>query len=70
MTVKFNIKQVAISKGIKNANQLKEKANLYPSHARRIWDGEMQKISLELIDKLCVALECEPGDLFKRTSRK
>ena len=65
--VELKVKQLAKSKGIKTAYQLQVAADLYPSHAAQLWSGTTSKISLEVIDRLCAALDCEPGELFKRT---
>ncbi len=33
-------------------------------------DGDTTSIHFEMIDKLCDALDCEPGDLIKRKKKK
>lgn len=62
ITVK--IKEKAEEKGIKNAHRLELAANLSPAAASRFWKSEIEKISMETLDKLCRTLECQPGDLF------
>jgi DNA-binding Xre family transcriptional regulator len=41
----------------------------YPTISR-IWDGEgknpIKQIDMDVLDALCAALDCEPGDLIKR----
>ena len=32
--------------------------------------GKAQRFELEALERLCTALECEPGDLLVRVSRK
>lgn len=62
--IKIKIKEVAKERGIKNAHRLQLAADLSPAAAARLWKSEVEKISMETLDRLCTALECEPGDLF------
>jgi len=34
----------------------------------RLKEGRAKSISFELLDQICAALNCEPGDLLKRTT--
>ncbi|MCU1287824.1 MAG: hypothetical protein JWN60_53 [Acidobacteria bacterium] len=62
--IKIKIKEIAKSRGIKNAHRLQIAAELSPAAAARFWKTEVEKISMETLDKLCKTLECQPGDLF------
>lgn len=62
--IKVRIKEKAEENGIKNAHRLELAANLSPAAAARLWKGEVEKISMETLDRLCRALDCQTGDLF------
>lgn len=66
--IKIRIKEIAKSRGIKNAHRLQLAAELSPAAASRFWKTEIEKISMETLDRLCKALECQPGDLFVYTA--
>jgi putative transcriptional regulator len=66
MAVRFKIKELATKAGYNTAYKLQQAAGLYPSHASNLFNNKTSNISLEIIERLCVALECEPGDLFER----
>jgi putative transcriptional regulator len=71
MKIKVNIKQVAISRGIKTAYQLQKKVGLSPSNASRLYNNKIKQISVITLGKLCDVLGCEPSDLFvRKKSRK
>lgn len=46
--------------------QLAEKAGLDQGHVSRIEAGRAS-IGLDVLDRLCRALKCEPGDILVRT---
>jgi putative transcriptional regulator len=62
--IKIRIKEMAKARGIKNAHRLQLAADLSPATASRFWKTEIEKISMETLDRLCRALDCQPGDLF------
>ena len=62
--IQINIQRLSRSKNLKNAHQLQLAADLSPAAAVRLWKGEVEKISMETLERLCIALECQPGDLF------
>lgn len=66
--IEIRIKEVANDRGIKNAHRLQLAAELSPAAAARFWKTEVEKISMETLDRLCKALECQPGDLFVYTA--
>lgn len=62
--IKVKIKEKAIENGIKNAHRLELAASLSPAAAGRLWKGEIEKISMETLDRLCRTLDCQIGELF------
>jgi DNA-binding Xre family transcriptional regulator len=68
--ITFRVKDVAEKQGLKNAHGLQLKAGLASHVAARIWKGQVERISVETIDRLCEALECEPGDFIVRVRER
>ncbi len=66
MRLKIRIREVAQSRGIKTAYQLQKRADLKPSTASRLYRNQVSQITLETLDKLLTALDCEASDLFVR----
>lgn len=64
--IRFAVKDVAEKRGLKNAHGLQLKAGLASHVAARLWRGRVQRISIETIDRLCEALDCDPGDFILR----
>ncbi len=62
--IRIKIKNVAEAREFKNAHRLQLAAELSPQVAQRLWRGEVEKISMATLNRLCRALECQPGDLF------
>ncbi len=58
------VKQIAERSGIKSAYELQRALDLSPTVALRLWRGEVTRFSMETLDKLCKALECQVGDLL------
>jgi putative transcriptional regulator len=58
------VRQTAEARGIKSAYELQKALDLSPTVALRLWRGEVTRYSVETLDKLCTALECQTGDLL------
>ena len=67
--VKPTIRQAAQKAGIKTAYQLQQRTGLSISLAYALWSNKGERIAYSTIDKLCEVLDCQPGDLMKRTKR-
>jgi DNA-binding Xre family transcriptional regulator len=64
MELRLKVKEIAKSKGIETAYQLKEAAKLSPSTAYRLFNNTVSTITLDTLKKVCLALDCDPGDIF------
>jgi DNA-binding Xre family transcriptional regulator len=62
--MKLTVKEVAIAKGIKNAVQLGEKANIPLASIYRIWNGTARMIGLDTLNRLCNVLDVPVGMLI------
>jgi putative transcriptional regulator len=69
MKIKLKVQEIAKEKGIESGYQLHKIAGLKPPTAYRLFRNEAKQISLETLEKICFALECEPGDLFAVENR-
>ena len=48
--------------------KLAELANLRPSTINAIYNERATRIDYDVLDKLCVALGCQPGDLLEHVA--
>lgn len=60
------LKELATAKGL-NKSQVQKRTGLDLGLVRRYWDDDTESFKRNAIDKLCALLDCEPGDLIKRT---
>jgi DNA-binding Xre family transcriptional regulator len=62
------LKEVAEAKGY-NLSRLQKASGIDMGVIRRYWkwDSNLQSLHVPSLDKLCALLDCEPGDLIKRT---
>lgn len=64
--VRIALRQVAESRNL-NMYQVQKHTGIGMGLIRRYWNNNSQEVSRDAIDKLCALLDCEPGDLIKRT---
>jgi DNA-binding Xre family transcriptional regulator len=64
MKLTIKIREVCQAKGITTAYQLQKAANLAPATAARFYRNEFSVITIESLEKVCAALECDAGKLF------
>lgn len=50
--------------------QLADKANVRQATISELETGKTRRVDLDVLDRLCAALELEPGDLLKRGAKK
>ena len=70
MAIEWRLDPWLKRKGWVNANQLAVGAGLAYHVAFRLLKGEVKAADFGTLEKLCVALECEPGDLLVRVPEK
>lgn len=63
----IRLKELAEAKDL-NMSQVQRRADITLGLVRRYWRNDTTSVDLRALDKLCVVLECEPGDLIKRVS--
>lgn len=60
---KLNVKNLLDATG-KTQYWLSKQTGISANNISKIYNGETVNIRLDTINKLCVALNCKPGDLF------
>ena len=63
MTVKVLLKQIREKRGL-SQNKLAQMMTMSLQNIQRIEYGDAKSIPLETLDRLCEALDCQPGDLL------
>ena len=48
-----------------NQKQLAEKTNIRPATLSHLYRGTLKHIPVDVLNKICKALNCQPGDLFE-----
>lgn len=49
---------------------LSELTGIRPNTVSALWHGTIKRLDIEHLDKLCTALNCQPGDLFEYVSER
>jgi putative transcriptional regulator len=58
---------VARARGILTIKGLADEARLAYDTAADLWHGRMKRIDLEVLNRVCMALDCTPSDLLSFT---
>jgi DNA-binding Xre family transcriptional regulator len=66
----MRIRERCAAQGITNAHQLAEKAKLTAPTAYRAFNNDIKQLTIATLEKLCTALNCEPGDLLVIVGKK
>lgn len=62
--IQTRIREVAAAKDIKSSYELQHALGLSPTVAVNLWHDKVKRFSKEILETLCTALECQPGDLL------
>lgn len=62
--IRWKVRQLAEARGW-NIGQLAEEAEIAYSSALDFWHGRARRVDLAVLNRLCNALECRPGDVFE-----
>jgi DNA-binding Xre family transcriptional regulator len=68
--IEIRIRQRCEEQGITNPYQLQQAADLYPAMAARLFHHRFTQISIQTLDALCEALECDVSALLVRVPDK
>lgn len=64
MAIIINL-DVQLAKRKMRSNQLAEVIGITPQNLSVLKSGKARAIRLETLDKICRALDCQPGDIFE-----
>jgi DNA-binding Xre family transcriptional regulator len=62
--IRARIREVAETKSVPNAYQLGVLIGVTPNVSARLWKDDFTQIGKVTLDKLCMALNCNVGDLL------
>lgn len=65
MPVKIDLENLMWEKRIKTITELSLKANVSRPTIAKWREGDLGRIELDVLEKLCDALGCEPKDIIK-----
>jgi DNA-binding Xre family transcriptional regulator len=63
MTIRLRIKEIAQGRSIKQY-RLAEESGVTPQLLNRYWNNNVQRVDLEELEKIAIALGVEPGALI------
>ena len=63
--VKIKIREIAERKGINNPSQLMRATGLNYAQCHLYWNNQPKQIGVDALNRLCMALEITPGQLFE-----
>ena len=66
MPIINRIEPVARARGITSVKELAERAGLAYNTTHALWNNRTERVDFGTLDKLCAALDAEPGDLLIR----
>lgn len=64
MTIKFNLDRLMFENGNMKVPQLQEKSGVNKNTLYSIYKGEITRVDVSVINRICSALNCQPGDLM------
>jgi DNA-binding Xre family transcriptional regulator len=65
--LRLKVKEIAESKGIKNALELSQKSGVGYGSVYALWNGEPKMVGIETLNRLCNTLRIKPAQLFDYT---
>ena len=71
--IELRIRELAEGRGINNPFSLAKESGVAYSNCYKLWNNQQKMIGLDTLERLCEALNCEPGDILVRvqtTGRK
>lgn len=66
--LRLTIREACAARGIMTAYGLQKALGCFPATAARLFRGEMRMVSLDALEDLCDALECDLADLIRAES--
>lgn len=70
MAVKIKLDRVMFENGNMKVPELVELSGLNKNTLYSFYKGDIKRVDMETLDKLCVALNCEIGDLLEHVKEE
>lgn len=64
MAIKFNLDRVMFENGNMKVPKLQELSGVNKNTLYGIYNGDIKRVDVSVIDRICTALDCQPGDLM------
>lgn len=68
LKISVNVPPVARKVGIHRANQLGVKAGVAPGVASKWWKGDLERIELSVLTRICEICKCDISDILVTTN--
>lgn len=65
--IELRVQEVSREKGVFTIKELAARAKLAYDTAADLWHGRMKRVDLEVLNRVCHALDCTPSDLLSYT---
>lgn len=62
--IQVTIQSAMAKRNIRFATELAKQSGINYAHLRLMMSGNIKQVKLATIERLCQALDCQPGDLF------
>ena len=63
--IKFKLDRVMFEKGNMKIPKLQDMSGVNKNTLYAIYNGAITRIDVSVVDRICAALDCQPGDLFE-----
>ncbi|MFD2446686.1 helix-turn-helix domain-containing protein [Bacillus sp. CGMCC 1.16607] len=64
MAIKFHLDRLMFEKGNMKVPTLQELSGVNKNTLYGIYKGQITRVDVSVINRICVALKCQPGDLM------
>jgi len=68
--IRFNLDRIMFERGRMKIPKLQELSGVNKNTLYGIYNGTITRIDVSVIDRICKALDCQPGDLFEYVLQK
>jgi putative transcriptional regulator len=65
MAIKFNLDKVMFERGRMKVPDLQEISSVNKNTLYALYNGNITRIDVSVIERICKALNCQPGDLIE-----
>jgi putative transcriptional regulator len=68
--IRFTLDRLMFEKGRMKVPRLQELSGVNKNTLYGIYNNSVTRVDLSVLDRLCEALDCQPGDLFEHVKEK